>query len=206
MQRFKRPPSRKISIKFAALDCFLEFGFVATTMADIRKRSGATTGSIYHFYAGKAALAVELLAESIASWNDATARLTPGVSPRERVFGSVLGLLAWARTEPNQFRFMDEIRVLALVKPELGLCAERLGESERSAAALYAYWSRNGAVRPLPFAAAHALMLGPAYDFARRPDFAGTDPAADALFAEAAWAAVRIEAVGRPAGPDGTPV
>lgn len=190
MQRFKRPPSRKIAIKFAALECFLDKGYAAATMADIKKLSGATIGSIYHFYSGKGALARELFEESVASWNDATVRLTRGDSPRERIRGSVLGLLNWARTEPGQFRFMDEIRVLARVRDELADCAARLQEGEHTAAALYAFWVREGAVRPLPFAIAHALMLGPAYDYARHRGFAESDPSEDAHLAEAAWGSV----------------
>ena len=191
MRRFSRPASRKIAIKFAALDCFLENGFVATTMADIRKRSGATIGSIYHFYAGKGALALELFEESVASWNDSTVHLTRGDSPRDRIRGAVFGLLDWARSEPGQFRFMDELRVLALSHDELADCAARLAEGEKTASALYAHWARQGAVRSLPWPVAHALMLGPAYDHARHPGFAATDAASDALLADAAWEAVR---------------
>ena len=192
MQRFKRPPSRKIAIKFAALDCFLEKGFLSTTMADIRKRSGATIGSIYHFYAGKGALAFELFEESVASWSDATTRLTRGDTPHDRVRGSVLGLLDWARTEPGQFRFMDEIRLLAPANDELSDCAQRLAEGEKNAASLHAHWVRVGSIRSMPWPAAHALMLGPAYDMARHPDFAATSRDADRLLADAAWAAIAV--------------
>ncbi len=192
MRRFSRPASRKIAIKFAALDCFLEDGFVATSMADIRKRSGATIGSIYHFYSGKGALALELFEESLASWNDATVRLTRDDSPRERVRGMVFGLLDWARTEPGQFRFTEELRVLVRAHEELGTCAEHLAENERRAAALYAFWVRNGAVLPLDWPMAHALILGPAYHHARSAGFADADPAGDAFLADAAWAAVAL--------------
>ena len=161
-------------------------------MADIRKRSGATTGSIYHFYDGKGALARELLEESIASWGDATTRLTPSGSARDRVRGSVLGLIDWARTEPGQFRFLDELRALSRTHAELAASAERLAEGERTAAALYAFWTRAGEVRPLPYAVAHALMLGPAYEYAHSAGFADTDPQADHVLADAAWAAVAI--------------
>lgn len=190
MQRFKRPASRKIAIKFAALDCFLENGFAATSMSDIRKRSGATIGSIYHFYTGKGALALELVEESIASWRDATQRLTSGDTVRDEVRGAVIGLLDWARKDPGQFRFMDEARVLAQAYPELAECAARLADGDQLAAARYAEWEHKGAVRALAWPIAHALMLGPAFTYARGSGFAGTDPAGDALLADAAWTAV----------------
>ena len=37
---------RRESILEAALSCFLEKGYIATTINDIREASGATTGSI----------------------------------------------------------------------------------------------------------------------------------------------------------------
>ena len=45
--------SRREEILTAALSCFLDKGFERTTLGDIRARSGASTGSIYHFFAGK---------------------------------------------------------------------------------------------------------------------------------------------------------
>lgn len=192
MRNIKRPASRKIAIKFAALDCFLEKGFTATSMADIRKRSGATTGSIYHFYAGKSALALELTEESLASWGDAITRLTQSDAPRDRVRGSVLGLLDWARTEPGQFRFLDELRALARTQPELETSVTRIHEEDRIRATLYAFWTRSGDVRPLPWAVARALIFGPAQTFANSPGFAETGMDVDALIADAAWQAVAI--------------
>ncbi|HTO27428.1 MAG TPA: TetR family transcriptional regulator, partial [Devosia sp.] len=43
---------RRRQILDAALSAFLERGYAATSIADIRARSGASTGSIYHFFAG----------------------------------------------------------------------------------------------------------------------------------------------------------
>ncbi len=57
---------RRESILEAALGCFLEKGYIATTINDIREASGATTGSIYHFFDGKGALALALLEDAVA--------------------------------------------------------------------------------------------------------------------------------------------
>jgi AcrR family transcriptional regulator len=56
----RRPADRRRQILDAALNCFLESGFAATTMAQIRDASGASHGSIYHFFGSKEAIAVEL--------------------------------------------------------------------------------------------------------------------------------------------------
>ena len=60
---------RRESILEAALGCFLEKGYIATTINDIREASGATTGSIYHFFDGKGALAMALLEDAMAGWS-----------------------------------------------------------------------------------------------------------------------------------------
>ena len=138
----------------------------------------------------RGALALELFAESIASWTDATARHTVRDTAEASIRGSVLGLLDWARTEPGQFRFMDELRVLSKSLAELGTCATELAAGESKAAALYAGWSDEGFVRALPWPVAHALLLGPAYDFARSESFAQSGQHEDALIADAAWSAV----------------
>ena len=59
---------RRRQILDAALASFLEKGYAATSIADIRARSGASTGSIYHFFSGKGALAEALLREAVAGW------------------------------------------------------------------------------------------------------------------------------------------
>lgn len=192
---YSRPASRKIQIKLAALDCFLTNGYVATSIADIRKRSGATTGSIYHFFDNKSALAFELFNESIASWQDSTRRATHSNSPEQLVRASVLGLIDWALDEPGQFQFMDEIRALAPTHAELAQCAAALLEGQVQAETMFATLIDQQVVRPLPWSLAHALMLGPTYDFLRH---ASTAPFADEIVQSArthlpdmAWQAVR---------------
>ena len=57
----------------------------------------------------------------------------------------------------------------------------------------YAQMQASGAVRSLPFSVAHALMLGPAYDYLGSAPH--TPPEATeriaATFAEAAWRSVK---------------
>src|SRR6202165_344407 len=70
--------SRRQAILEAALACFASKGFTETTMEDIRKLSGASTGSIYHHFANKEMLARALYLEGRSSLNAAlSASLTP---------------------------------------------------------------------------------------------------------------------------------
>jgi AcrR family transcriptional regulator len=69
---------RRESILDAALACFLTNGYIATTINDIRETSGATTGSIYHFFDGKGALAMALLEDAVAGWSGESAATIAG--------------------------------------------------------------------------------------------------------------------------------
>lgn len=59
--------SRRQAILDAALACFASKGFAETTMEDIRKLSGASTGSIYHHFSNKEMLARALYLEARSS-------------------------------------------------------------------------------------------------------------------------------------------
>ena len=49
--------NRRRTILAAALACFAEHGYEATTLGQIRERSGASVGSIYHLFASKEEIA-----------------------------------------------------------------------------------------------------------------------------------------------------
>lgn len=187
------PPDRRDAILQASLEAFLAQGYRATSLSDIRQRSGASTGSIYHFFAGKGALAEALFERAIHSWSTASgpAAADPQSSAKDAVRASVRGLVAWAIAHPDQARFLDEIRSLATENNELAGIARRLAEGQSAAASRYALWSARGEVRDLPWPVAHALMLGPAYDLIRRLPQPGVGASAAEHLAEAAWTAVR---------------
>src|SRR5207302_1947149 len=63
--------SRRQAILEAALACFASKGFTETRMEDIRKISGASTGSIYHHFTNKEMLARALYLEGRSSLNTA---------------------------------------------------------------------------------------------------------------------------------------
>lgn len=181
---------RRDQILEAALACFSRAGYERTTIADIRRQSDATTGSIYHFFDGKAALAAALLDRATSGWTAAgpdAARTDAGIAAAIRA--SVAGLVDWGLANPGLFRFLDEIRVLAFHDPDLAAVRDRLLAGQQAARAAYEAGVADGEVRSLPWAVAHALMLGPAYDFLRRGET--PDPRAATLLADAAWNAVR---------------
>lgn len=188
-------PDRRSQILEAALACFLERGYKATTIGDIRALSGASTGSIYHFFNGKSGLARALLERAVAGWSSASSEaLDPVLSAQAAIKASVRGLVRWGEANAALLRFMDEIRTLALADPELAEARDALTAGQVEGQARFASFAARGEVRPLPWPVAHALMLGPAYSYLRLVG-AGEQPVVDAaeLLADAAWVAVRPE-------------
>jgi AcrR family transcriptional regulator len=183
---------RRESILEAALGCFLEKGYIATTINDIREASGATTGSIYHFFDGKGALAMALLEDAVAGWSgEATAA---SEAPEAVIKASAAGLVTWGLKNPELFRFMDEIRTLAVNAPEFAAIADTLAEGEGSTQARYSKFVKARKVKDLPWPAAHSLILGPAYNFLRLATAGRARVAARRaaeIFGDAAWAAVK---------------
>lgn len=185
------PVDRRSEILDAALACFLERGYAATSIADIRNASGASTGSIYHFFEHKGALALALVERAIGGWSGSSMEATdPDASAEISIKASITGLVQWGLANPASLRFLDEVRTLATSDPGLAAVAALLARGNDAARARYATFVARREVRDLPWPLAHALMLGPAYDYLRlSPDSAA--PGAATIIAEAAWSAVR---------------
>jgi AcrR family transcriptional regulator len=177
---------RRRQILDAAFAAFLAKGYFATSLEDIRAGSGASTGSIYHAFKGKAAIAVALFAEAVEAWGEATAKAARDTrAPDAAIRALVEGLVDWGLACPDQFRLMDEMRFLEQ-SPEL---SDRLAEGRRAAEQAYGVQVEAGEVRDLPWPVARALTLGRAYEFLRqRPSAPGT---ARRVLSDAAWAAIR---------------
>ena len=183
---------RRESILEAALGCFLEKGYIATTINDIREASGATTGSIYHFFDGKGALAMALLEDAMAGWSGESQSSSD--TAEAVVKASAGGLVIWGLKNPELFRFTDEIRALSATAPEFAAIADTLAEGQGSLSSSYSKFVKARKVKDVPWPIAHSLILGPAYNFLR---LAATGRArvaakrAAELVADAAWAAVK---------------
>ena len=183
---------RRESILEAALGCFLEKGYIATTINDIREASGATTGSIYHFFDGKGALAMALLEDAVAGWSGESQAATD--TAEAMVKASAGGLVTWGLKNPELFRFMDEIRTLAVNAPEFAEIADTLAEGQGNAQTAYARYLKARKVKDLPWPVAYSLILGPAYNYLRLATTGrarvAAKRAAEAI-SDAAWASVK---------------
>lgn len=189
---------RRRKILDAALQCFLERGFAAATAEEIRERSGASIGSIYHHFGGKEGLAGTLHVEGLRDYQAGFLReLQRHRDARSGVQAVVRYHLRWVQQHADWARFLFHLReaeAVQAVKPEIR-------EINRNFAAAVADWilphMRNGVITPLPADVIGAVWIGPAQQFARQwlAGHATTTPQkATRVLAAAAWKSLRANA------------
>lgn len=186
----------------AALDCFTRLGFAATTMEDIRARSGASTGSLYHHFGGKEDLAAALYVEALRDYQAGFLRaLVPRVSPRRAVRAMVDHHLRWVREHPDWARYLlDMGRQAELV----AATREQVEAMNRDFSAGVLRWLEphfvRGELRRLSPVLLYAIVLGPAQYLARQwlGGRAEVDlAAASGVLVDGAWKALRAASAPR---------
>ena len=165
--------SRRQAILEAALTCFASKGFTETTMEDIRKLSGASTGSIYHHFSNKELLARALYLEGRSSLNAALSASLTGNSLREGIEAMIHAYLGWFEQHADLGQYIlqagDSEYLSAYVKvlrqkTRTMLPTENL--SERLLQWLAPYIS-DGSVASLPRSLYLPLIIGPSREFVR---------------------------------------
>ena len=154
---------RRRRVLEAALICFIERGYTATTMADIRRASGVSIGSIYHHFGSKEQIAVALHREYLRRWwalSDQVIR--PGRSPRAVIRDLVASYLRWVEQEPELVRFMfflpESLQIRAVARVEL---RAEFAEGQQSIWGWLADQAERGGIRRLPMDLYHAAIFGP---------------------------------------------
>lgn len=183
---------RRQQILDAALPVFVAKGYSGATIADIRKASGATTGSIYHFFNGKPGIAIALWRDANTIWRARSdAGRQQALSAENLIQSSVRGLLEWATENRSMFLFFEELRIRALSDSDLSPILEDTIETHVAAAELYRGWIADGSVKDMEWPLASALMMGPAYDYLRKYQDGSDHRVAIEILVEHAWSAVK---------------
>ena len=182
-------PDRKQAILEAALAAFLQKGVLATTIDDVRERSGASVGSIYHHYGSKEGIAAALFVEGMRSYQDGAV----DALRRGGVKGFVRRHVQWVADNPELATYLltqREPSVEQASRPELAELNRAFFADDRT-------WNASrDDLKPHPFDLVHAVVLGPAQEWARHWLAGNADTApqrAARVLADAAWAAVRKE-------------
>jgi AcrR family transcriptional regulator len=190
--------ARRTEILDAALASFIARGVDGMTIADIRARARATTGSVYHFFASKDAIVGALYLELLREYHDdLNEHLRRHTTARGLVRGFVERYLAWVERRPDAARYLLEARrtkAIATVEEEItAVTASRL----RAVAALMRPWIEAGELQRLRADVYLPIMVGPAEVYARTwLAGAARTPIGRArtLLADAAWNALRARA------------
>lgn len=185
---------RQEAILHAALECFTERGFAATTVEEIRARSGASIGSIYHHFGGKEGLAAELYVDGIRDYQLGFLEALEGnAGAEEAVRALVHHHLRWVELNPSLARFLMNRRETEL----RAATEERLKQLNREFFPRVNKWVRrhvaDGDMRPLPADLLEPILLGPCQEFSRLWLAGRTHislPHAERDLADATWNAV----------------
>ncbi len=181
--------SRREAILEAALDSFGATGEVA--IEEVRRRSGASVGSIYHHFGGKDGIAAALYVEILREYQVGAVRALDEADGAEQgVKGLVRHHLRWVERNPERARFLlggGALRETA---------GDQLRELNRDLSAAVDGWvEREAEIRALPREVFYAVVIGPAQEASRLwlAGRVGSLRKLEGEIAAAAWRAVRVD-------------
>ena len=106
--------ARRAQIIEAAIDCFLEHGYTNTSMSDIIKASGLSSGSIYSHFSGKEDILISAINERLNNVKELYAALPEGAGPQD-----ILETIYTNQLVNENFSAMLRIRLESLHTPEI---------------------------------------------------------------------------------------
>lgn len=106
--------ARRTQIIEAAIDCFLDHGYTNTSMSDIIKASGLSSGSIYSHFSGKEDILISAINERLNNVKDLYAALPEGAGPQD-----ILETIYTNQLVNENFSAMLRIRLESLHAPEV---------------------------------------------------------------------------------------
>jgi AcrR family transcriptional regulator len=159
---------RRAAILDAALAEFNAHGVAGASIDDVRRRSGASVGSIYHHFGGKDGIARALFLDGLREYQEMFVEaLARAESTRAGVEGAVHHHIHWLTGQPELARFLllvGDVSVIVATDPTLrGLNRHFFGRVQR--------WTRPrvqaGELRELELELMTALWIGPTQELAR---------------------------------------
>ena len=106
--------ARRAQIIEAAIACFLERGYTNTSMSDIIKASGLSSGSIYSHFSGKEDILIGAINERLNNVKELYAALPEGAGPQD-----ILEIIYTNQMVNENFSAMLRIRLESLHAPEI---------------------------------------------------------------------------------------
>lgn len=152
--------ARRDAILSAALEVFLERGVQAASIEDIRARSGASVGSLYHRFGSKEGIAAALYVDALADYQREFLRALRDDRPTEEmVKATVRAHLRWVQRNADRAEYLFMGRAADARELNAGFFEEVLAWVTPRVAA--------GELRDAPVAVLNALWVGPSQELAR---------------------------------------
>jgi AcrR family transcriptional regulator len=159
---------RRQAILAAALTCFLRTGVTGTTIDAVQRESGASVGSIYHFFGSKEGVAAELYLDTLRDYFDNyLAALRSSGSARAGIQGSVRAHLNWVVTHEARAKYLFHCQEFEVIEESLPAIARLRDDFYHQANVWLAPHVEHGRIKSLPPRLCQALWMGPSVEYAR---------------------------------------
>jgi AcrR family transcriptional regulator len=163
--------NRRTEILDAALGAFNERGVMGASIEDIRRRSGASVGSIYHHFGGKEGIAGALYLDGMRDYQQGfLSVLSEASSTREGIEGAVRHHIAWIAEHRDLARFLLDSGAPASASAAGETTRELRALNRRFFAAVGDWVGPRvdaGEIQGLASEVLTALWIGPSHDLAR---------------------------------------
>jgi AcrR family transcriptional regulator len=169
-QGFKQARSelRRRQILQAALECFSKLGFEETTIEDIRRKSGASSGSIYHHFKSKDELGAAVYLEGLIDYQGGfVEELERHHDARAGLFAIVRYHLGWVAEHPEWARYLFTMRRAEFMTTRETDIKGQNKEFLKRVSAWFKPFIRDNTLRDLHPELYSALIFGPCQEFAR---------------------------------------
>lgn len=157
------------ALLLAARACFLERGFAATSVDEIRRRANVSNGSLFHHFPSKSHLARALYLESLESFQEAISRaLRDSESASDAIARMIGAHLDWITHEREAARVLVELRDATIIDGTPVDWAEVNARAFDELRELIARSVAAGETIDIPFGVWMALVFAPVLELTRR--------------------------------------
>lgn len=195
--RQHKSDKRRSQILKAALTCFIEQGYSATSMADIRRRSKASTGSIYHHFKSKEQLAAAVYLEGINNYQSVLLQVIDRNPDAEKgIQALVRSHIQWVDENDSWAKFLFQMRYADF----MSAAEEEFAKLNINFAKRMRHWiamqEEKGEIRSLPRDLFFSIVFGPCQEYVRQW-LSGVAVSTPQTIAEElallAWQSVRVQ-------------
>ena len=188
------PASTRDKLLEAAAQVFLQHGYFAASMDQVRQAAGVSNGSLYHHFPTKSQLADALYVQTLHDFHGAMLQpIMRDVSAEAGVKGLVRAHINWVLKNPGRAALLHKLRREGEVTDASPDVSAVNAEAFKTLRAWIARKVEAGEMRDVPFYLWMSLVFSPAMSMNARwtsqPD-ANVPPKVRAALEHAAWMAV----------------